>query len=132
MKREVLDTSVLLRHWHDRGGASIRGKTPADTRAWAEDLIVLRDTDAVVTPVYLEVICGVTSAHELKLTRAYLAPFRAVDQGKIIPQDWVEARRLAERIPRDGHRRQLGDCLIRAIANRLHYEVISFDDSFPG
>ena len=42
----------------------------------------------------------------------------------------VKAKRLAERVPRDGRRRQLGDCLVQAIANRLRYEVFAIDTFF--
>jgi hypothetical protein len=34
-------------------------------------------------------------------------------------------------VPRNGKPRQLGDCLIRAIAARLKYDVQTVDGSFP-
>src|SRR5438105_14327240 len=109
MRRKVLDTSVLLSHWRSRLGA-VTSKTIADAEDWARELSTLRKSNAIVTPVYLEVVCGVTSVHELRLARAYLDQFRVIDGGAILAEDWLEARRLAERIPRNRRKRQLGDC----------------------
>ena len=131
MARKIFDTSALIRHWHDCGGASPSGKTPADAAKWAQDLITIHDTDAIVTPVFVEFIAGVTNSVELTLTRAYLEQFKVIDAGKITVEDWEETRRLAQRIPPTSKRRQLGDCLIAAIGKRLHYDVIRFDKGFP-
>jgi predicted nucleic acid-binding protein len=49
----------------------------------------------------------------------------------ILPEDWQEAIRIASRVPRSPAPRQLGDCLIRAIAHRLKYEVFTSDMNFP-
>lgn len=49
---------------------------------------------------------------------------------KILSQDLDQARRVAERIPRDGKRRQLGDCLIGAMALHLNYDVVTLDRRF--
>jgi hypothetical protein len=86
-------------------------------------------TGSIVTPAYIEFVAGTTSAHELRLARAYLAEFEIVDKGRILDQDWIEARRYAERVPRNGKPRQLGDCVIKAIAKRLNYDVDTFDES---
>lgn len=91
----------------------------------------LQDVDAIVTPVCLEMIVGTVTKHELELTRAYLDEFDVLDRGDVRPKDWEEARRIAERIPPDGKPRDLGDCLIRAIANRLKRDVLSLDAGFP-
>jgi predicted nucleic acid-binding protein len=131
MEKEVLDTSVLIRHWR-RCRAAMRGPvTPAVVRGWAESLIRQRKTDAIVTPVYVEMLAGATSAEELRLTRAFLEKFRRIDGGRIPEGDWAEAIRLAQRVPRDAKPRQLGDCLIRAIAKRLRYTVFTHDAGFP-
>ena len=85
-----------------------------------------------MTPVYIEFVAGARTAVELELSRAYLAGLEIVDAGRILKEDWEKARQLAERVPRDGKPRQLGDCLIRAIALRLkYYDVLTADDSFP-
>jgi predicted nucleic acid-binding protein len=98
---------------------------------WAKRLIDIHETDAIVTPAALELLCGAMSKHELDLTRRYLSEFDCVDQADIRSDDWVEARRLASRVPRTPEPRDLGDCLIRAIANRLGYDVFTTNSNFP-
>lgn len=131
MPREVFDTSTLIQHWRDCGGRSPDDHSVQEAAGWARKLIVLHGADAVVTPVLIEFAAGVTSRREAELTRAFLDEFRVVDAGRIPPEDWIEARRLAQRVPKDGKPRQLGDCLIAAIAKRLRFEVIRLDKGFP-
>lgn len=131
MRRRVLDTQVLISHWHTCHAQNAGTPKVTDSEAWAKTLIEIFSTDVIVTPVYLEFVAGTRSTAELGAARAYLAQFRILDQGKILDRDWVEARRLAERVPRDGKPRHLGDCLIKAIANRFRYEVFSTDQGFP-
>jgi predicted nucleic acid-binding protein len=131
VKRTVLDTSVLVRHWHRSISSHLERLTTDDAKQWARDLIQIEESDAVVTPVVLEIICGVRNARELRLIRAYLNEFRIIDGGKVTVEDWNEACRLAQRIPRDGRPRQLGDCLIRAIARRFKFLVRTFDTGMP-
>ncbi len=85
----------------------------------------------MVTPVYIEVMAGATNREDLALFRAFLEPFSLLDNMEISRQDWEQTQRFAERIPRNGKPRQLGDCLIAAIAKRLKCEVISKDTGFP-
>jgi predicted nucleic acid-binding protein len=107
----------------------------------ARALIAGEETDAIVTPVEIEVLAGVRNRHELELTESFLKTFRVIDQRRIIPADWEEARRLAKHIPRP-HRprkgrgsgqtpaaepRDLGDCLITAISRRLNHDVMTAD-----
>lgn len=132
MRRRILDTQILIRHWLDRLAKTVGEADEQDAASWAAGLVETYSTNTIVTPVYIEFVAGTRGAAELRLARAYLAEMRVLDGGKILARDWVEARRLAERVPRDGRRRQLGDCLIKAIANRFRYEVISGDQSFPG
>ena len=127
MSRRILDSSQLISHWrHCRGGFS-GSSTPNIVKNWARELIELHDSSAIVTPVYIEFIAGVQSHSELALARAYLSEFNILDEGRILVQDWEEAKRLAARVPPDRKRRQLGDCLILAIAIRLKYEVRTLD-----
>jgi predicted nucleic acid-binding protein len=107
MRKRVLDTNVLIEHWRHCGGHTGGDKTAADAIQWAKELIDRFDAGAVVTPVCVEFLAGVTSSRELELARAYLSQFRVIDQARIPAQDWEEARRLAERVPRDGKPRQL-------------------------
>lgn len=130
-EKKVLDTSVLIRWWRICRDRTRGELTPARVRGWARELIAFHESDAIVTPVYLELIAGVRDRQELHLTQVFLNEFRCIDEGHIPQQDWQEALRLAQRIPRDAKPRQLGDCLIRAIANRLKHQVVTYDGSFP-
>ncbi len=76
-------------------------------------------------------VAGATNRQELRLTQAFLEEFRCIDSGRIPQQDWTEAVRLAQRVPRDGSPRQLGDCLIQAISKRLRHQVATHDARFP-
>jgi predicted nucleic acid-binding protein len=131
MERRTLDTSALIRHWHRCRTRPLSDYLPADTVVWAKQLIALHQTNAITTPVYVEFLAGVTSEHEFRLAKAYLEQFHCVDGGRIPPEDWKEAIRLAQRVPPSGKPRQLGDCLIRAIARRLRYRVRTYDQDFP-
>jgi predicted nucleic acid-binding protein len=131
MKKRILDTNILIGLWQQRRSNSQAPVTTAKVKSWAKELINLYDTNAIVTPVYLEMLAGVSSKRELGLTRAFLDEFTCIDEGQIPKEDWDNAIRLAARIPRDGRPRQLGDCLIRALADRLRCEVITRDVGFP-
>jgi predicted nucleic acid-binding protein len=131
MRAGILDTSVLISYWHKRRSAKQAEPTPDDVRRWGRELIRLRRTDAIVTPVRLEFFAGAHSRDELDLFKAFLEPFQVVDDGQVTPEDWDRAFKYAERVPKDGKPRQLGDCLIRALAERLRRTVISLDQSFP-
>ena len=84
-----------------------------------------------MTPVRIEFLCHATTREILDVYEAFLAEFDVIDEGEVVPEDWSEAVRLARRIPRSGRPRQLGDCLIRAIAKRLRYDVMTNDMDFP-
>lgn len=129
MSRRILDTSILIRHWQ-RHAKSLQ--TAEDAARLGCELDALYNTKAILTPVYIEFVAGARTAAELELSRAYLAVLEIVDAGRILKEDWQKARQIAERVPRNGKPRQLGDCLIRAIAVRLkYYDVLTADDSFP-
>jgi predicted nucleic acid-binding protein len=130
-RRRILDTSVLIYHWRSRAEAPLDRWSDNDARTWAEELIEFRGSDCIVTPVAIEFSAGATNRHESRLYRAYLEKFRIVDEGRVPKDDWIVAKRLAERIPRSGKPRQLGDCLIKAIATRLHYDVDTLDEGMP-
>ena len=100
-------------------------------RSWSENLIALYGSRRIVTPVYIEMVAGVTSSDELELARAYLEQFEIADGGKIPKEDWNEAKQIAQRVALNGGKRQLGDCLVRAIAKRLNCEVLTLDRRFP-
>jgi hypothetical protein len=132
MARRVLDSNVLINHWgFCRKRRQYEDIAADEAREWARQLIALYSTNAIVTPIYIEYLVGQPTALAVKLAEAYLDEFTVIDQGKIIDQDWDDAIRIARRIPPKGNLRQLGDCLIRAICNRLRYEVVSTDGAFP-
>lgn len=130
--RKVFDTSMLIWAWHrQRGHRPIAGVPESEARSWPDELTDLYATDAIVTPVRIEFLAGVRDAHELRLARAFMERFRTIDDGHVLAGDWAHAERLAERVPRDGRPRQLGDCLIRAIAARLRHDVLTRERHFP-
>ncbi len=144
MPKRVLDTNILIGHFKRQG--PIGGKGPSDAEEWARGLIDNKGTDAIVSPVVIEVLVGVRDAHDLALTEAFLGMFRVIDEGKVLAADWKEAARIAKRVvsydrevprrlrKRDRQQRpktkarDFGDCLITAIARRLKHEVDSGDE----
>jgi predicted nucleic acid-binding protein len=123
----VLDANRLIRHWQrDRPGNLV------SARELAQALIQREGTSAIVTPVAIEFLGGTRDRSELLLARAFLNEFSIIDGGRILAEDLGHARRLAETIPRGHFRpRHFADCLIRAIADRLHYGVVTDDTGFP-
>ena len=93
----ILDTSILISHWlrFPKGAA---GRTAKNMGLWAEDLVQRYQSRQIVSPVYVEMVAGVTSSAELELTKAYLASFDVIDGGKISKIDWDEARNFAQRV----------------------------------
>jgi len=125
--RRLLDTSVLVAYWRHRRSLRINDATVEDAKRWAEELIEQHGSRAIATPVSIEFLAGTRSGHELRLARSYLDHFAEIDHGRITPDDWRQARRMAERVPPNGKPRQMGDCLIRAVAKRLNHEIVTLD-----
>ena len=131
MRKKIFDTNKLIRHWRQSKRLPLASYGPADTEAWAEELIRLQRTRYILTPVYLEFIGGVTDRREMGLARAFLERFVILDQGEIRAEDWTKARQLAERIPTDSRPRGAVDCLIKAIAIRLRSDLLTDDTGMP-
>ncbi|MDB5330059.1 MAG: hypothetical protein JWP03_1210 [Phycisphaerales bacterium] len=132
MAKRALDTNILINHWlRVSKGCRPREIDARQAGRWGRELMELQRAGAILTPIYIEYVCGQGSAHEVNLARTYLKPFEIADEGHILPKDWENARKIAERVPRDGLRRQLGDCLIRAICVRLNLEFITAERRFP-
>jgi hypothetical protein len=124
---------VLIRWWHQcRRGRPHANIQPDEVARWGKALAEFYKTDAIATPVFIEMIAGTMDGRELSLTRTYLDCFHCVDERQVPPADWKKAIRLASRVPRKARPRDLGDCLIRAIADRLNYDVITHDTGFTG
>ena len=126
MLPKVLDANRLIRHWRAAPPRSI-----AQARAAARQLCDRHGTRAIVTPVVIELLGGTRDKDELARARVFLAEFQVIDDGRILPEDFVHARALAERIPHVFRPRTFADCLIRAIADRLHYDVDTADAGMP-
>lgn len=132
MPKRGLDTSILIKHWHDKRGRRTLVQLSRETVIeWAKELQEMLDSDAIVTPVRIEMLAGTQSKIEYELTRIFLDQFTCIDNGRILPDDWQEAERLASRVPFGGQRRQLGDCIIAAVFRRLNYDPRAEDKRFP-
>lgn len=131
MRRLILDSCIVIDYWRRRWNESARRRKPHHPTQWATDLIELFQTNAIVTPVAIEFLAGFTQREELQAARAFLAQFQCIDEQAIPEDDWHNTRRLAERIPRKAKPRHMGDCLIRAIADRLRFDVQTSDQGFP-
>ena len=132
MRHNVLDTTILIAHWRRcRLARPLTELDEAEVERWTRQLIEIKKSDATVTPVLLEFLCGVGDKREMILARAFLKPFKAIDDRRTLQRDWQEAQRLAERVPANRRPRDLGDCLIKAIAQRLNRDVRTLDTGMP-
>jgi predicted nucleic acid-binding protein len=82
--------------------------------------------------VVIEFLCGARDSHELHLFRAFLDQLEVVDNGVVTQADLQKSQHTASRIPKDGKPRNLGDCLILAIASRLDYGILTSDLGLSG
>jgi predicted nucleic acid-binding protein len=96
-------------------------------RDWARKLIDNKGSDAILSPIVIEFLCGVVDRHEMSLAEAYLESFNVIDASRILVQDWDEARAIAKHIGPQSRPRGLGDCLIIALIRRLKYEIDTHD-----
>ena len=126
MATRILDTEVLISHYNKMAKA----RSVAAVKAHAGQLIKIQETNWILSPIRIEFLCGALDSNEFKLYSAYLEPFEVLDKHNIPPQDWSEAERLAQWAKESGRRRKLGDCLIQAIAKRLHAEIVTRDPDF--
>ena len=131
--RNVLDTTILIGHWRRLPTARpLTEIDEAEVERWAQQLIKIEQSDATVTPVSLEVsLRGWRSSEKSILARAFLKPFKAIDDRRTLKRDWQEALRLAGRVPANRKPRDFGDCLIKAIAQRLNHDVRTLDSGMP-
>ena len=129
--RELLDTNKLIKQWRRSRKRPIAEYTRTDVESWAKELIGIYQTNYILTPVYLEFVSGVVERYEMEMSKAFLSHFIVLDEGKITPEDWAEARRLAERIPRKSRPRGAIDCLIKALAIRLRCVLLTEDLGMP-
>jgi len=126
MPHRILDTEVLISHYQKM----TQPRSVQAVKAHARRLIEIEQTNWILSPIRIEFLCGARNSNELKLYSAYLEPFGIFDERSIPSQDWSEAERRAQWIKESGRPRKLGDCLIKAIATRLHAEVVTRDQDF--
>jgi len=119
MPRNILDTSVLIRVWKLELSKLKSPLTESLASRWGQSLREFYEPAFVLTPIAIEFLAGSHSSDDLLMYRAFLSPFQLLDRAEILAEDWEQAKRFAERIPKDGKPRQLGDCIIAAIARRL-------------
>ena len=125
MPKRVFDANILISHFQQL--RPLDGKGERDAEDWARTLITSRNGDAILSPVEVEFLCGVVNQHEMRLREAYLRAFKVVDDHKTLAHDWDEARRLAKHAGFQAEPRELGDCLISAISDRLNLELVTED-----
>ena len=138
MSGRLADTSFLVAFWRDRARKSGFGErlahdnTPsrAQVRQWASTFVGRYPDAVIASPVRIEFLAGATNRTELDRYRLFLESLDIVDGGRISIEEWKTAEDLAVRVPRDGQKRQLGDCLIEAIARRHRLETLTSDQRF--
>lgn len=86
MPKRLLDSTFLIAHLQRM--SPLAGKGADDARNWAKRLIDIKGTNAMVSPVVIEVLAGVRDSHELALIEAFLEEIEVVDEGTTPPQDW--------------------------------------------
>lgn len=123
----ILDTNVLINHLR---GLPESQKQTKRVKSWALALIETYATNLIASPVRIEFLCGARTRHETELYQAYLQPFEVIDDCQIPRQDWLQAERIAKHIKDSGRARKLGDCLLIAISDRLHCDIVTGDTDF--
>jgi hypothetical protein len=141
MPRRIFDSNKLMTQLRRLASDA----KPLDAERLAEELIDLFKTNAIVTPVEIEVLAGVRDARELELTESFLRRFDVIDKRNIPANVWEDAKRIAKRVvkydrevPRSQRKRRrevnpktparhLGDCLIMALANHFQCEIVTDD-----
>ena len=133
MASKTLDTNLLIDFWYlSLGKRKVTDVSREEVDGWSGRLRLQQGFDGIVTPVRIEFLCGVTSSDEEALATRYLNGFDLLDGGDVRPEDWQDAERIARRVPRDGRRRQLGDCLILAVCKRLRVKLLTKDTGIRG
>ena len=123
--KRLADTNALIKHFREL--RPYDRKTTEQAEEWGRSYA--REFNAViVAPVEVEFLAGIVDRHEMTLAEAYLRPFSLADRREPVARDWEEARRVAKHVGFQAARRQLCDCLITALADRLHIDVIQSED----
>jgi predicted nucleic acid-binding protein len=126
MPKRLLDSNVLYPYYRTQRRSTLQPSL-AIARQWAQEYAATIGYGVIATPIYLEFLCGVTDREEMKLAIAFLDGFENIDGGRVSEQDWHRAQNYAKRIRENRKTRQVTDCLIRAIADRLNCELLTND-----
>ena len=126
MARRVIDTNRLIQIYR-----LAKVKTEDEAREAASARLRANPDDGVLTPIRIEMLVGTRDKAETRRTEVFLAQFVVFDNGRILPQDWEEAERLAKWVPAGGRARDAVDCLILAICTRLKLDIDTEDTGFP-
>jgi len=130
--RRVIDTNILINHWRRMSQNSNWDQVTREiVHLWADRLIKMESSNLILTPIGIEFLCGFTYHLEMQFAKDFLLKFQFADGGEIRSEDWSTALSLAERIPKNQKRRQLGDCLIASICKRLRLLISTADINFP-
>ncbi len=65
MPKFSLDTNVLISHFNQL--RPLDGKGENEAEQWARSLTSNRETNAILSPVEVEFLCGVVNRHEMRL-----------------------------------------------------------------
>jgi predicted nucleic acid-binding protein len=125
MSKQTFDTNILINHFNRH--RPLDGKSEKDAESWVQILTQDHDTKLILSPVEVEFLCGVVDEHEMRLREAFLRRFEVADDHRTLPEDWKEARRFAKHPGYQPRSRDLGDCLLLAIADRLNLRIITDD-----
>ncbi|MGL6097232.1 MAG: PIN domain-containing protein [Fimbriiglobus sp.] len=131
MAGRVIDTNKLIPRWRGTRPSPGPVRSAESARAAARTWLSLSPNDGILTPVRVEFLAGIRDKDELQWADVFLAEFVLFDGGRVLPEDWQEAERLARRVPRDGRPRGTLDCVILAICNRLNLGFSSDDTGLP-
>ena len=69
MPKRLLDSTLLIAHF--KRISPLAEKGPKDARNWAKRLIENKGTNAIVSPVVIEMLAGVRDSHELESNRGF-------------------------------------------------------------
>lgn len=128
MPKRIFDSNVLISHWKNFPDGEGE-RTEEALQEYASQLIEFYATDLICWPVLIEVLAGTQNKRDLDLHRAYLNPFKLIDQRNTPEEVWDKAKQFAQRVhEKDFDKaRDFGDCLIQAIAEHYHCDLISCD-----
>lgn len=126
-RSRVIDHNVVLAIWHGRVPDGRKVRTEETARLAADEWLHKHPGDGLVTPVRLEFLGGTDDREEQRLGDLFLDRFPLYDGGRVLPEDWAVAERYARRIRGTGTKRDVIDCLVLALCDRLNADIYTLD-----